>query len=145
MNVSDLTERNIASWQHVIEGYESFLAIPGWEWLGPVLHLVKQIANSKRAQLFRGGTAVWHLIISTAEQHGLKDEDPFVVVNIEKYQQDHPIQIEFWAGFDKKVDSCACDTQNILSVLDPFLVRLWNETRGRSGEIYPLYKVHQEI
>ncbi len=129
MITPDLAERNIQSWQKVIRDYERFVSSASWAWLEPMLHLVRKIAGTEQAWMFRAGRSIYYLMISTAAQHGLKEDEPFVRVMMEAQP---PVQILYWDvgknGFDWHTLEPG---EELYAALMPFLDRLWNETRGK--------------
>jgi hypothetical protein len=126
-----LAEKNDESWEDVVSRYESFVNNnePFNDGFLPVLDLVKRISVSEQAKLFRAGTSLYSLLISTAEKHGLEEDDPFVAVDV---QRNRNPKIEYWQNHNKVIESQLCESADILfSTLQSFLDRLWNETRGK--------------
>jgi hypothetical protein len=94
--------------------------------------LLKRADNAGLSSLFRAGHSLYWLIISTAERHGLELGQPYVAVKLE---QDCPVRIEYWntmAGDILQSHECAQDEDTLLA-LEPFLTRLWNDTKETSG------------
>lgn len=84
-----IAERNLRSWEPVVMHYKEFAEHPFGDVLPnnyydiafPAIYkLVKDFSNTEQAKLFRGGTSVYDLFISTANEHGLKIGDRFVSV-----------------------------------------------------------------
>jgi hypothetical protein len=124
-----LAVKNLKSWDRMVLFYEGHQTSDYHEFTTPLLELVRRIAGTRRAERFRAGSSLWHLMISTAEKHGLKEHEPFVGVTTD---QDLRYRIEYYSAFTRRVDAAAtCDTADVLGELDRFLARLWAETRGR--------------
>lgn len=125
----DLPDRNKESWIEIIAFYEALLDSDYSDVAPLLLDLVSRFGATPRAERFRAGQSLWHLMISTAAQRGLKDHEPFVAVTI---NDDFQFQIEYWEGFGKQSDDIAiCDATTVLVILDQFLSRLWSDTRGK--------------
>jgi hypothetical protein len=127
----ELIERNVESWQDIVSFFEMHSSFNAWEFLVPVLRLVEQIANTELAKLFRAGQSLYHLMISTARKHGLEDGEPFVAVRLER---NSPMRIEYWdtTGGDILQSDIRNPNEDVLLMLEPFLVRLWDETRRKA-------------
>jgi hypothetical protein len=142
-----IAERNLQLWEPVVSHYKEWAEHP----LGDILpnnfldkafpaiyKLVKDFSSTEQAKLFRGGTSVDDLFISTADKHGLKVGDRFVSVTfratnkiIIKYEIASPITLEENPNVIKRV-YCEVD-DNLMLELQPFLNILWNETRGKEN------------
>jgi hypothetical protein len=138
-----LVKKNLESWKKVVESYEDWVANPYWKQFIPVYDMVKKLAKSEQAKLFRAGTSMYVLLISTTEQHLLESKDRFVSVNgydpsgivIEYKQMGLDAQYTETTFFidigvytiENRI--CAPD-DNLVSAIQPFLDRLWNNTRG---------------
>ena len=128
----ELIEKNLVSWQSVISRYEGFIKDnePVNQGFLPVFGVAKKIAMSELAKLFRAGTSLYSLLISTAEEHGLRDSEPFVA--IDAWRNRNP-RILYYHGQVKVTESDPCESTDILfECLQPFLERLWSETRGEN-------------
>jgi hypothetical protein len=127
-----LAEKNIQSWQHVVFQYESIVEYNKTVNQGflPVLELARKISKSEQAKLFRAGMSLYSLLISTAEKHGLTDKEPFVSVFIERNASPN---IGYWSNETKITEKPLNPEDDWLFVLQPFLDRLWNETRGKES------------
>ena len=141
-----IAERNLQSWEPVVSHYKEFAEHPYGDILPnnfqdkafPAIYkLVKDFSNTEQANLFRGGTSVYDLFISTANEHGLKIGDRFVSVTFSasniviKYEIASPITLEENPNVIKRV-YCEAD-DNLMLELQPFLDLLWNETRGKKN------------
>jgi hypothetical protein len=128
----ELIEKNLASWQSVISRYESFIKDnePVNQGFLPVFGLTKKIAKSELAKLFRAGTSLFPLLISTAEKHGLGDSEPYVAIDVWRNKN---TRILYYRGQVKVTESDPCESTDVLfERLQPFLERLWNETKGKN-------------
>jgi hypothetical protein len=126
----DIAEKNRQSWQGMVASYEHFLMIPSWEWLEPLLQLVKHIEDTQWAHKYLAGLSLYHLIIPTAQEYGLQEGEPFVAVRLER---EGTVQIEYWNethGSIIESQSCSRDKESILVALTPLMNRLWEETKG---------------
>jgi len=141
-----IAEKNLGSWEPVVTHYKEFAEHPFGDILPnnfydkayPAIYkLVKDFSNTEQAKLFRGGTAVYDLFISTVDEHGLKIGDRFVSVTfsasniIIKYEIAGPITLEENPNVIKRVN-CGAD-ENLMLKLQPFLNLLWAETRGKKN------------
>ena len=139
-----IAERNLQSWEPVVSHYKEWAEHP----LGDILpnnfqdkafpaiyKLVKDFSNTEQAKLFRGGTSVNDLFISTADEHGLRVGDRFVSVIfrasniIIKYEIASPITLDENPNVIKRAYCGAND--NLMLELQPMLDLLWDETRGK--------------
>ena len=125
-----LAERNIASWRDIVGFYEDFVARPNWDFLSPLLRLVRQIVETDTARSFRAGQSLWHLMISTADQHGLKADEPFVVVTLVENGQMFELEYRERIG-GRVVENQRCSEPQVLAHLDRMLGTLWANTRRR--------------
>jgi hypothetical protein len=143
----EIAERNLQSWEPVVLHYKEWTEHP----LGDILpnnfqdkafpaiyKLVKDFSSTEQAKLFRGGTSVDDLFISTADEHGLKVGDRFVSVTfratdniIIQYEIASPITLEENLNVIKRV-YCEAD-DNLMLELQHFLDILWHETRGKKN------------
>ena len=141
-----IAERNLQSWEPVVLHYKEWTEHPFGDILPnnfydkafPAIYkLVKDFSNTEQAKLFRGGTAVYDLLISTVDEHGLKIGDRFVSVTfnasniIIKYEIAGPITLEENPNVIKRV-YCEVD-DNLMLALQPLLDLLWDETRGNKN------------
>lgn len=126
----ELVEKNIVSWDTVVLRYERFSENEYDEWIFPVFDLVKKKANTEQAKLFRAGTTLYSLMISTAEKHGLQDGEPFALVFTERNIKP---SVSYWSGDTKVIEKTLNPEDDWLFVLQPLLDRLWNETRGKKN------------
>ncbi len=141
-----IAERNLQSWEPVVSHYQRCAEHP----LGDILpnnfqnkafpaiyKLVKDFSNTEQAKLFRGGTSVHDLFISTADEHGLQVGDRFVNVFfgesniIIKYEIGSPITLDENPNVIKRA-YCGVD-DNLMLELQPILDLLWDETRGKKN------------
>lgn len=126
----DMASQNAQSWLQVVASYARISQNPLWNFLAPMQELVETIAKSEQSQLFRAGKSLHILMISTADKHGLEDGQPFVAVRLERGA---PWQIE--KGFSHRgiFDQHSVGMgEDILTALQPFLIWLWDSTRGSS-------------
>jgi uncharacterized protein (TIGR02996 family) len=124
-----LVDRNTASWKSLIGLFEQLFQGPDLAFLAPLLHLVRKLAESETAKLFRGGQSMYTLIISTAPKHGLELGDPFVAVSLTqggRFELDHR---DTTGG--KITSGQSCGEEDLLTQLGQTLARLWSSTRGR--------------
>jgi hypothetical protein len=142
-----IAERNLQSWEPVVSHFKEFAEHPFGDILPnnfqdkafPAIYkLVKDFSNTEQAKLFRGGTSVYDLFISTVDKHGLKIGERLVSVTfravhkiIIKYEIASPITLEENPNVIKQV-YCKVD-DNLMLELQPFLNLLWDETRGKKN------------
>jgi hypothetical protein len=137
-----IAEANRQSWEKVVSFYKHQTAhpsdIPQKSFYNKALlsihNLVKDLSNAETAKLFRSGTSVNDLMISTADKHGLRVGDPLVRVTfsggyiIIQYEISSPITMDENPNIIKKI---SCDpNENLMVTLQPLLDILWDETRG---------------
>ena len=141
-----IAENNLASWEKIVQFYKKFvddsehhfpLENPMHKALIPIYNLVKEISTTEQAKLFRAGQSMYDLVISTAEQHGLKPGDHSIrVLNDAEF-----IIIQYDVGsllFDGDnpniYESHTCNPgDNLMIVLQPLLSKLWNETQDKKN------------
>lgn len=123
-----LAEKNVESWNKVVVFFQEFALKEDWKFLESMRKLVQGFAKSEQAQLFRAGQSIYHLLISTAEKHGLEANEPFVWVQLEKNQS---WLIHYCEGrLNAPVESQTCDSDDkVADSLQPFLDKLWLATR----------------
>lgn len=129
---------NQETWQEVVLFYEdeSFFGKYWWQSLTPLRHLVKTIAASERAKKFRAGQAMVTLCISTTSYHGLKDQDPYVCVDVQRpmkedVKEEAPrFEIAYWPDSSRATEKHVCSEENVLEVLDQVLDQLWQATKA---------------
>ena len=142
-----IAERNLQSWGPVILHYKELAEHPFGDILPnnfrdkafPAIYkLVKDFSNTEQAKLFRGGTSVHDLLISTADEHGVRVGDHLICVTlgaankiIIKLEIASPITLEENPDVIKRV-YCEAD-DNLMCKLQPFLNILWDETRGKKN------------
>jgi len=141
-----IADSNFQSWKGVVSFYKSQTDHPIGDILPDNFHdkalsaiyaLVKDFVNTEQAKMFRGGTSVNDLFISTADKHGLKVGDLFVRVTftasniIIQYEIGSPITLDENPNVIKRV-SCGV-SDNLMSALQPLLNLLWDETRGKKN------------
>jgi hypothetical protein len=140
----ELIQENLKSWERIIEFYEEFNSYPHWKYIKPLERLVKQLSRSRHAKYFRAGQGLWHLMISTVEKHGLNSEDfyVFVTLNVDLKRENNQVvrtvknmQVIYKQG-PNEIESQTCDEKEIMTTIEPFLQRLWNETKGEPGNYY---------
>ena len=141
-----MVERNLASWEKQVEFFRSFADSSLFELLPEsfigsaqkkIFELVRELSMSEHAKLFRAGQSVYDLMISTADRHGLKAGEHFVRVSFER--KSIVIQYEIAGpltdGVNRNISErtyCSAE-DNLMLKLQPFLDRLWNETRGKKN------------
>jgi len=124
-----LAEENIQSWEHVVHYYE-WISSSDSRHL-PMLNLVQNLAESEQIKLFRGGTSLFTLIISTKEIHGLEKGDKSI--GVEGYPDDDLVDIFYLGTTEDESESFTCKSSEGMSVIQPLLDRLWAETRGKKN------------
>jgi len=125
-----LAEKNIKSWENVLRFYKMGVSIPGNEWLTPMVDLIQIIFASEQQKIFRAGLQLFTLMISTKEEHGLEERDAYIVIYL---ADDGSVDIGYYAATAKQADVFACKNNEAISVLQPLLDRLWNETQGKKN------------
>lgn len=141
-----IAESNLRSWDDVVSFYKFQIDHPISDILPDNFHdkalsamygLAKDFAKTAQAKLFRGGTSINDLFISTADKHGLKVGDRFVRVTftaskiIIQCEIGSPITLDEDPNVIKRVSCEAND--NLMSAIQPLLNLLWDETRGKKN------------
>ncbi|MFN8414142.1 MAG: hypothetical protein U0Z26_17310 [Anaerolineales bacterium] len=121
-----LTQENAQSWQHITKLFELYAS--GNSQYKPLLDLVKALANSTQSKLFRAGASVTLLMISTKEKNGLEKGDPYIYIGL---RDEDLADIGYYTATANESEEFKCKNDEILPVIQPFLDRLWNETRGK--------------
>jgi hypothetical protein len=145
MHISEeLAQENLKSWDYLTEFYERLLASEGWDYVMPLVRLVEHLKQSEYAKYFRAGQSLWHLMISTASQYGLAEDDLYIYVTIKvekTIKNNKPvyftdgIEVSYKQGI-QKIERITCDEPELVFTIEPLLKRLWNETRGTTGNYY---------
>lgn len=125
-----LEEKNIRSCENVLQFYKRGASIPGNEWLMPMDDLIQHILNSDQQKLFRAGLQLYTLIVSTKEEHGLEKGDHHIRVDV---NDKNSAEVWYRTNSDELESITSCDSHEIIPILQPFLDRLWNETRGKNN------------
>jgi hypothetical protein len=139
-----IAESNLQSWEEVVSSYRDFVDNPIDSILPDniydkvflvVYNFIKVFSKTEQAKLFRAGKSVYDLMISTADEHGLRFGDLFVRVTFEgcyivvQYETTGPITENEDPNIIER-RSCNLD-DDLMIVLQPLLNLLWNETRGK--------------
>ena len=126
----ELTRSNLESWREMVSYYEDFVRHTDWEWLQPLLRVVRKLAASHMAEKFRAGQSLWHLIISTAPKWGLDENEPFIAMTL--IGKSPQLKIEYWEKTGGRVlEKHTCGEDDVMPFLQPVLDRLWEGTRGQ--------------
>jgi hypothetical protein len=143
-NQHEVQSANQASWDAIVRFYEDFVARPQWNYLMPILRLVKTVAMSERATRFRAGQTVANLKVSTAPYHGLKAADAFISIAVQEVQNE--MAVAFEVNYSRLADSGSCtwicSEEELISVLDGYVFAL-EEIDGAEAE-YALLKTIDE-
>lgn len=140
----ELAQGNLKSWQYLTVFYERLLASQGWDHVMPLVRLVEQLKQREYAKYFRAGQSLWHLMISTASQHGLSEDDLYIYVTIKvekTIKNDKPVYFTNGIEVSYKrdihaIETITCNERELMTTIEPLLKRLWNETRGSTGNYY---------
>jgi len=125
-----LAEENIYSWKHVLKLFELFASHEGGYRYKPFVELIQTMHESEQAKLFRAGMSVTVLMISTKEEHGLHIEDAYIYALI---KDNNLIEVGYYPANSKKAETYDCNKDELITRLQLFLDRLWNETRGKKN------------
>ncbi len=145
MHISkELAQDNLKSWDYLTEFYERLLASEGWDYVKPLVRLAEQLKQSEYAKYFRAGQSLWHLMISTASQHGLTEDDLYIYVKIKVEKTiKNDLPVYFTRGIEVSyrqdihaIETITCDEPELMTTIEPLLKRLWNDTRGSTGNYY---------
>ena len=80
MNDVDFADRFKASWDSPEPFYEELLSHPGWEWVRPIKGLIRELRVRGYDQNFRAGQAMYLFMLSRSREHGLRLEQPRVII-----------------------------------------------------------------
>jgi hypothetical protein len=95
-----------------------------------MIDLIQYILNSDQQKLFQAGLQLYTLIISTKEEYGLEKGDAYIVINL---ADNDSADIGYFAATAEHPDIFTCKNTEAISVLQPLLERLSNETRGKKN------------
>lgn len=140
-----IVENNLDSWKSTSSFYKGYVDSPINEGLvegswrkafTPIYNLLKYFSTTEQAKLFKAGHSGYELIISTANEHGLKRGDHYIRI----ISKDGFITIQYEIAGSitddanpKVYESTVCNLQDdLMPALQPFLTRLWSETRGKT-------------
>lgn len=125
-----LAEENFETWQRVLEWNQELTSFPEYaQVLTPMIDFITGFLKSEQTKLFRAGLPGLTLMISTKEKHGLEKDDPYVFIDI----NDGSSMIVGYCDASQKSESQSCKNNEVISAVQPFLNRLWNETRGKKN------------
>jgi len=122
-----LAERNRESWKQIVRFYEEGPYSEDWH-LEPVLRLVRGVEQSSLAGSFRAGQAVYMLMVSTKERHGLEAGDPYVIVHPEAPGK---IGMAYFDPSGRLGASEDVPEPEARACLERMLMRLWADSPGR--------------
>ena len=126
-----LAEENLRTWQLALEMYQLLCSRPEYsQVLMPVFEWAKRFSQSEQAKLFRTGVPGLYLIISTKEKHGLEHRDPYIAIDVDD-ENPGMVVISYSPNDTEATENFTCRNDEIMSVLEPLLDRLWDETRGK--------------
>jgi len=124
-----LEEKNIKSWENVLRFYKMAASVPSNSWLTPMVDMIQTVIDSGQNKLFRAGLQLYTLIISAKDEHRLDVGDHHIRVDIHNNNS-----IEVWYGTNSyDSEELTFDCNKIIVELQPFLSKLWNETRGKKN------------
>ena len=124
-----LEEKNIKSWENVLRFYKMATSYPSNSWLVPMVDMIQTVIDSGQNKLFRAGLQLYTLIISVKEEHRLEMGDHHIRVDI-----DNNKSLTMWCGTNSNdSETLTFDCNQIVVELEPFLNKLWNETRGKKS------------
>jgi len=124
-----LEEENIQSWQDAVREYQWYVSNRAHSEPKYLLDLVESILQSEDAKLFRVYPDKDLLILSTTTEEDRDYGNFFIVV---RFIDENTTEIGCYRPTET-VKSVVCKSNEILPTLQPFLDRLWNETRGKKN------------
>lgn len=128
-----LAEENLRTWQLALEMYQLLCSRSEYsQVLIPIFEWAKSFSQSEQAKLFRTGVPGLYLIISTKEKHGLEHGDPYIVIDVDD-ENPGMVVISYSPNGAENTENFSCGNDEIMSVLQPLLDRLWNETRDKKN------------
>jgi hypothetical protein len=138
----ELARRNMESWRELLDSYEKIAPIFELEpeRLSPIIGVVRALYASDFAKRFRAGKTFKTFrgvksseafIISTAPKHRLENDEPFVVVTLNRDSQFLLIEYRDRVIDGRTLGRYMCSERECMSYLHPVLSRLWEDTRGR--------------
>ncbi len=121
---------NRDSWAYVLRTFDERPDDAYWNrWRSVMPPLIHQAIRSGYNELFLAGAAMHHVLFSTMDHYGLRQE-PRVTVEV---TEDWQIQIHYSTTnveFDPSIQSCKVSTEEAFWVLTFYLRRLWTDTRA---------------
>ena len=124
-----LAEENIQSWQRAMRVYQLFVSDHAHSEFKYLLDLVESVLQLEDAKLFRVYPDKDLLILSTTTKEDRDYGDFFIVVGL---RDEDTTDIGCYTP-KESVESVICKSSEIFPTLEPFLDRLWNETRGKKN------------
>ena len=119
---------NRDSWAYVVRDIAEYPNNPYWnQWRSAINPLIDKAIRSGYDGLFRAGKAMHHIIFSTIDHHGLRQE-PRVTVEV---NNDWSIQVHYSTTnveFNPSIQSSKATTDEAFQVLTRYLLRLWTDT-----------------
>ena len=119
---------NKDSWEFVGRLIAEYPDNPHWnQWRSVVHPLLDQATRAGYDELFRAGKAMSHIIFSTIDHHGLKQE-PRVTIDV---TEDWGIQIHYSTTnveFNPPIETTKATADEAFQVLTRYLRRLWIDT-----------------
>ena len=132
-------ERNIQSWRDAVEYFvvDNFVATVVIDSIINMGEVTLLLSKNEQAKLFRAeGKWDYNLIISTADGQEIKTGEPFLRIYIgvgglwARYELNGSITDKDLDVRDRKLGGLEGD---VMSILQPMLDLLWNETRGKKN------------
>jgi hypothetical protein len=121
-------DENRATWQHVLDFVAEYPDNEYWNrWKAIVSPILERAVELEYDSLFRAGMSVNHVIFSTLDHHGLRDE-PRVTFEVMK---DWSIRISLTTNnvwFREPTQFAVMDELSAFPTLQRYLWHLWEET-----------------
>ena len=127
---ADMMENNRVSWSDVMAFLE---ASPRPTWKNGLLPIVESAIAAGLSSYFRAGQSMHHVILSTAERHGLEEvipAPPRITLGVDEYATVYVAwsHCNLWFGEPERKDVVTPATA--LPILKSYLGSLWTVTRS---------------
>lgn len=121
-------DKNRATWQQVLGFVAEYTDNEYWSrWRAIISPILKHAVELELDSLFRAGMSMSHVIFSTLDHHGLRDE-PRVTLEVMK---DWRIRISFTGNnvwFSEPAQFAVVDESSAFPTFGRYLRHLWEET-----------------
>ena len=124
MSLHEIEDAFAQSWDWIEQFYrDDLLSEETWRWLGAMPNLISALRQRGYDRTLRAGQSLFILVLSRSREHGLRDNQPFVAIEL---QRDGSMKLT--ASVAGKETTVTRPTTAICTELLGMLERLRNET-----------------